>query len=814
MRLIGKADQSTVQDPDFYRRKIFDQVGGGEVRNAYQYAEHPWVYAALRALGDQLTQTAFRFYVEEGLPAGTEPGGRPTPAPRRGYDAKQVWTGKRWVWAVKNPAVTTRHSLVKPEHRAQGGWHRKAGLREVTQTHWLELFEKPNPAMTGLDLWELTSIYLGLLGECFWIKTGLRGMQLPKAFRDRPRELWPMPPGLFLEKFDERTKRRLVGWYFTVPGVGGRMELELDEVVHFRYPNPINQARGQSPLDPLRRELDADRKATDWNRGFLENNAEPGTAIVDKEGLLATREQRDAFDATWQERHAGAERRGNLALLWGGLEIVKLGSTNKDIEYLGQLDWSRQATLAVLGVPETAISIYQNLPYASAIASQRAFWVQKIIPFVRRLESTLWAQLFPGPVFGMFDLSSVEALAMVMMERLASARELYSMGVPFTDINDRLDLGLRSRAWYDVGYGTSGLLPMPMIREGNFSIFLQPGTPASPDLISDPGHPPELTEPGALPQPRGVRRKEEGGRVGGPEWEVLVEKVFTPGERIVSAAYRSWVDEVAAEQVRLLDEARASGDLREARAASRDVVKYFGARELALVLAELHAAERHADCERLAQAVDLEAVRKELTPAAVDAILFNGELFGERLSTIMSPAHAEVAARSIAQLQEELGGLFMFDVQDPRLLDFLAEKAIKIQAVSGTMQDAVRSTLIEGLALGESVGDLQARVALTMKEAAGPVRTLRIARTETAQTQGGTRDLVFRAEGVEAGEWVTAGDEVVRDDHELLGRLSAQPLGFNYMDRLGKSGTLEYPSDVRGPADQVINCRCALLPVR
>jgi hypothetical protein len=354
---------------------------------------------------------------------------------------------------------------------------------------------------------------------------------------------------------------------------------------------------------------------------------------------------------------------------------------------------------------------------------------------------------------------------------------------------------------------------MPMIREGNFSVFLQPGTPPSPDLISDPGHPPELTEPGALPQPRHLARavsKQGEGRVGGPEWDLIIEKVFTPGERIVSAAYRSWVDEVAAEQARLLDEARASGELREARTAARGIVEYLSKRHMGLVLESLSA--WGPVVEDLA--ADLQVSRKELTPEAVDAILFNGELFGERLSTLMTPAHAEVAARTITQLQEELGGLFMFDVQDPRLLDFLAEKAIKIQAVSGTMQDAVRSTLIEGLALGESVGDLQARVALTMKEAAGPVRTRRIARTETGQTQGGTRDLVFRAEGVEAGEWVTAGDEVVRDDHELLGRLPAQPLGTNYMERLGKPGTLEYPSDVRGPADQTINCRCVHLPVR
>ena len=57
-------------------------------------------------------------------------------------------------------------------------------------------------------------------------------------------------------------------------------------------------------------------------------------------------------------------------------------------------------------------------------------------------------------------------------------------------------------------------------------------------------------------------------------------------------------------------------------------------------------------------------------------------------------------------------------------------------------------------------------------------------------------------------EWSTARDEAVREDHRAFEDAGPQTLDFNYMTIVPGGGTLLFPSDMGGPAKQVINCRC------
>ena len=76
------------------------------------------------------------------------------------------------------------------------------------------------------------------------------------------------------------------------------------------------------------------------------------------------------------------------------------------------------------------------------------------------------------------------------------------------------------------------------------------------------------------------------------------------------------------------------------------------------------------------------------------------------------------------------------------------------------------------------------------------------------------RHEMFALQGFEKLEWVTAGDEHVRPDHEEFGAAGAKKLGFDYMTLVeGGSGSLKMPGDPEAPANQVVNCRCIQIPV-
>ena len=67
--------------------------------------------------------------------------------------------------------------------------------------------------------------------------------------------------------------------------------------------------------------------------------------------------------------------------------------------------------------------------------------------------------------------------------------------------------------------------------------------------------------------------------------------------------------------------------------------------------------------------------------------------------------------------------------------------------------------------------------------------------------------------GVELMDWVTAGDERVRETHVTLGNSGPRAEGFDWATLVGGGGPLRFPHDPDAEdLALVVNCRCVLLP--
>jgi len=162
-----------------------------------------------------------------------------------------------WVYACVNASarsISAVSLLFKTSNRRNS---------KVVESHPLvDLFEAPNPMMSGSQLLEATLIYLGLTGEAFYILDR-------ESEREIPKEVWVVHPGRFQEAVDDKTGL-ISGWIYRQ---GARqVPLQPHEVVFFRYFNPYNDYRGLSPLQAAKAGVEQDYWAGRYNLAFFQNS--------------------------------------------------------------------------------------------------------------------------------------------------------------------------------------------------------------------------------------------------------------------------------------------------------------------------------------------------------------------------------------------------------------------------------------------------------------------------------------------------------------------------------------------------------------
>jgi len=188
----------------------------------------------------------------------------------------------------------------------------------------------------------------------------------------------------------------------------------------------------------------------------------------------------------------------------------------------------------------------------------------------------------------------------------------------------------------------------------------------------------------------------------------------------------------------------------------------------------------------------------------LDALLFSLGEWNKKLKELTKPLYETIMTMAGQQIGEELGGLFAFNLADPKMVEFLKTKLIKVTDTNDTIRNQLKESLQEGISLNETANELQERIKTTFNYASN--RSLTIARTETAETSSGVRFIAMQEEGVEEQEWVSARDDHVRKppDSKYNHAIDGEHV------KIGEkfSNGLRYASDNEGDAGNVINCRC------
>lgn len=254
---------------------------------------------------------------------------------------------------------------------------------EVIRHAALGLWNHPNDFMTQQDLVEAAQQHLDLTGEGVLVVVRAEGLDLPI-------ELWPVRPDRITPV--PHPTEFLAGYIYTGPN-GERVPLALDEVIHLKYPNPLDPYRGLGPVQSAMVDLDSARYSAEWNRNFFLNSAEPGGHLETDFNLED--EEFEDLQTRWREQHQGVWNAHRVAVLEGGVKWKERQFNMRDMQFNELRGLSREIIREAFGIHAHMLGITENVNKANAQEGERSFARWLTTPRIRRWKNALNFKLLP-----------------------------------------------------------------------------------------------------------------------------------------------------------------------------------------------------------------------------------------------------------------------------------------------------------------------------------------------------------------------------------------------------------------------------------
>jgi phage portal protein BeeE len=736
---------------------ILGQSQPYQIRAQDPFGNHPWIFAAAMTSAIVASQAPYTIFTE----TEDEIDKRKREAQRK----NRPWYGPR--------SGSSRRSI---QRHIQGGYAKKVtrkGLEPDYEHSLTGIFLNPNPFQQGNQLFMLTNIWMAIRGECFWVFEDENG-EAPATPEDIAR-IWVLSPDLFRPILKNGATGELVGWLFSPPPwmtkreQSASMMLTLDEILQFKFPNPMNPLRGMSKISAAANGIQMDLMVKDYNKAIIENGGDPGGILMYDADL--TKEEEAAFLEKFEQKHKGAKNARRTAMLSGGFEYVPVSLSPRDIQHLETMKWNREEELAVMNVPPSVLGVTEFTNYATQLGQDKNFWDKNLLSTLEIIETAIDGSFLmrdqPDSVVGAFDYRNVEALRSGVVEKIAAAASMAGgpLHLPPRTAYEVVGLEVPEYDGDDICLITPTLAPLQnVIETADINLENARNPPEQPDPNAQDGNN-DVTSVKKHYVSKNRKKRERHN---------AFLQVEISLENAMRFRYRKWVTQ-------------------EKRSAMESFDSHYGTEKALTQLRKI----------------------KAVSIWDYSAFLEDVNVSKNNLKKLVRPLYTDNLETTYEFTLDDLGGIPVFTIDDSRIVEYFeAREKTFVNATPETLRRNTLKSLAAGLTNGETLGQLRLRVAQAYDVSASSAKASQIARTETANFMNGVRDVMFDAQGVEQESWSNAQDEKVRESHVLYGEAEPQERGFNYLDLSNKvGGILAYPGDTRCTlAGEVINCRCIKVP--
>ena len=352
-------------------------VGGDAMRAPFDLragvkAYNSWIYAAANLNAVAVASTPLRLYI------------------RKRSNRTKLWNTKEVSRATK--AYLSGRARHMPSHCVM---RKSASIgenyEEVVDSHpLLELLANVNPYQNGFDASVLRTLFGELTGNAFIHPVMDKRLGIPV-------ELWTLP-SQYVEIIPG--KKSFIDGYMYGVDRQNRKRFEVDEVIHFKRPNPDDMYWGKGKVEAAFFAEQMNQAVHMMDLKFFQNNARPDSLVSIKGG--ASEADIRAFEAALSAKLEGSRNAGRFIVATAEIDIKPLSFPPKD---LGGRDEIIEEIAAVFGVPVSMLKA--NDPNLASAKTGFSSWRETtILPLLRMDEEQLNQSLVP-----MFDLQGDAVLA-------------------------------------------------------------------------------------------------------------------------------------------------------------------------------------------------------------------------------------------------------------------------------------------------------------------------------------------------------------------------------------------------------------------
>ena len=309
-----------------------------------------------------------------------------------------------------------------------------------------QLLRKVNPFWTFRRLQFMDEVCMGLWGESYWA--------VEKGRRGEPTEIWWLKPSRVRPVIHEDN---YIEKYVYSPVAGGEpIPFDADEIIWFRYPNPVDEFSALAPLAAARLAADTAASMQTSNKKLFDQGLQlAGTISPSDPKVTFSKDQAEELEGDLSRRFAGVSKAHRWAVLRFDAKFNEMSISQKDAQYVEGLNLTFRQVCRAYHVPSPLANDLEHATLANAQEFVKLLWAHGLVPDADFKAADIEEQFLPmfaaGPDHLEWDYSRVPALQ--ESESAVWEREGAQLDRGVVTINEvRRKRGMPDVAWGDVAW--------------------------------------------------------------------------------------------------------------------------------------------------------------------------------------------------------------------------------------------------------------------------------------------------------------------------------------------------------------------------